>query len=89
MTADALSASIAESTLICGEMSANERQVFEKNSLITLPSPAHCVRRPGLLAELAYARWQAGDVDNISTLAPIYLHLVEPIPADARENQGA
>ena len=77
MTAEALSASIAEPTLVCGEMSAGERQVFEKNSLVTLPSPAHCVRRPGLLAELAYARWQAGESDDVAALAPIYLYVAE------------
>lgn len=75
MTAEDLSASIAESTLVCGEMSAVERQVFEKNKYVTLPSPAHCVRRPALLAELAFARWQAGQSDDSAALAPIYLHV--------------
>ena len=74
MTAEALSESIAESTLVCGEMSAGERQVFQKNKLVTLPSPAQCVRRPGLLAEMAYLRWQAGESDSLAALAPIYLH---------------
>ena len=77
LTAEALSESIAESTLVCGEMSAGERQVFQKNSFVTLSSPAQCVRRPGLLAELAYARWQAGESDDIAALAPIYLHTIE------------
>ncbi len=77
MTADALSESIVEPTLVCGEMSAGERQVFEKNGLITLPSPARCVRRPALLAELAFARWQAGESDDTAALAPIYLHVAE------------
>ena len=89
VTAEALSASIENEAIVCGDLSANERQILKKNHHIHLVSPALSVRRPALLAELAYARWQAGDVDNISTLAPIYLHLVEPIPADARENQGA
>ena len=77
MTAEELSTAIVAPTLVCGEMSAVERQVFEKNSLVTLPSPARCLRQPGLLAEMAYIRWQAGDVDNTSTLAPVYLHTVE------------
>ena len=77
MTAEALSESIAESTLVCGEMSAVERQVLEKNRFVTLPSPAWCVRRPGLLAELAYARWQAGESDNVAALAPVYLHTAD------------
>ncbi len=77
MTAEDLSAAIVESTLVCGEMSANERQVFEKNPMITLPSPARCVRRPGLLAEMAYTRWQAGEADDTAALAPVYLHTAE------------
>lgn len=77
MTAEVLSESIVESTLVCGEMSAGERQVFQKNNYVTLPSPAQCVRRPALLAELAYARWQAGESDNVAALAPLYLHSAE------------
>jgi hypothetical protein len=44
-------------------------------------SPAQSVRRPAVLAELAWARWQAGDLDDSATLAPIYLHVAEPVPA--------
>lgn len=77
MTAEELSASIAESTLVCGEMSANERPIFEKNPFVTLPSPARCLRQPGLLAEMAHIRWQAGNIDNTATLAPVYLHTAE------------
>jgi len=77
LTAEALSVSIVEPALVCGEMSAVERQVFEKNSYVTLPSPARCVRRPALLAELAYVRWQAGESDELAALAPIYLHVAE------------
>jgi hypothetical protein len=29
---------------------------------------------------LAYARWQAGKLDDVSTLAPLYLHIAEPVP---------
>jgi len=36
-------------------------------------SPARAVRRAGALAELAWARRQAGDVDDSITLSPIYL----------------
>jgi len=43
-------------------------------------SPAHSVRRPAILAELAWKRWLDGDVDDPATLSPTYLHLGEPIP---------
>jgi tRNA threonylcarbamoyladenosine biosynthesis protein TsaB len=41
---------------------------------IRLATPAASVRRPSVLAELAWERWQAGDVDDEAALAPIYLH---------------
>jgi tRNA threonylcarbamoyladenosine biosynthesis protein TsaB len=80
MTAEALSESIVRPTLVCGELSADERQIFSMNSHISLSSPAQCVRRPGVLAELAYLRWQSGESDSAAALAPIYLHLADPIP---------
>jgi hypothetical protein len=39
------------------------------------------LRRPGVLAELAWKRWQAGQTDDPAMLAPIYLHIGHPIPA--------
>ena len=32
------------------------------------------MRRPSILAELAWARWKNGEADDEATLAPIYLH---------------
>jgi len=84
ISADALATSIEQATLICGDLSAAERPIMKKNTLARLISPALSVRRPALLAELAYLRWQAGDVDDIATLAPVYLHIAESIPADSR-----
>jgi tRNA threonylcarbamoyladenosine biosynthesis protein TsaB len=41
---------------------------------VTVLSPALRVRRPGALAELAWARFQAGQADDPIALEPIYLH---------------
>ncbi len=79
-TAEALSESILRPALVCGELSPDERQVFANNKHVSLLSPAQCIRRPGILAELAYLRWQAGESDNAASLAPFYLHIGEPIP---------
>lgn len=84
ITVEALSSSIEHDSMICGDLDAIERQTLKKNPHIQLVSPALSVRRPALLAELAYARWQAGDVDDVGTLAPVYLHIAEAIPADSR-----
>jgi tRNA threonylcarbamoyladenosine biosynthesis protein TsaB len=74
--ADALAESIHHPTLIVGELSAEERQrLARKQKNIQLASPAQSVRRPALLAELAWARWQSGQTDDAASLAPIYLHV--------------
>ena len=75
-SADALAESIHHPTLIVGELTAEERQrLARKRRNIQLASPAQSVRRPALLAELAWVRWQAGRVDEAAALAPIYLHV--------------
>jgi tRNA threonylcarbamoyladenosine biosynthesis protein TsaB len=66
-------------SLVCGEFTAEDRQALEMNSELHLASPAQSVRRPAVLAELAWKRWQAGDMDDEATLAPIYLHTANPI----------
>lgn len=81
-TADELAESIQKPTIVCGELTAEERQrLARKRVKIILPSPAACVRRPSVLAELAWERWQAGARDDAASLAPIYLHVADPIPS--------
>lgn len=80
-TAEELVLQLNTPTLVAGEMSAAERQVLarrRKNAVMV--SPAQSLRRPGYLAELAWERWQAGQVDDVASLAPIYLHIAEGIP---------
>jgi len=79
---DELASKIKKPTIVCGELTAEERQrLARKRVNVKLASPAACVRRPAILAELAWERWQAGDEDDVATLAPIYLHVANPIPA--------
>lgn len=80
VTAEALSTSIEQDSVICGDLSASERQILQKNNHIHLLSPALSTRRPAILAELAFARWQAGRIDDAATLAPLYLHIGEALP---------
>lgn len=80
MTAEGLAEKITTDTIVCGDLTAAERQILKKNPLAHLVSPAMGARRPALLAELAYLRWQAGTVDDAAKLAPLYLHLADPIP---------
>ena len=79
VTLEALMAEVQNPTVICGEFSAEIRQVISTNENARLVTPANSVRRPSVLAELAWARWQNGDVDDEAALAPIYLHTAAPI----------
>ena len=82
ITAEELAAQIENPTLVVGELSAAERQVFARiRRVALLASPAQCVRRPSFLAELAWRRWKEGQVDEVNSLAPIYLHVAEAIPS--------
>jgi tRNA threonylcarbamoyladenosine biosynthesis protein TsaB len=80
VTVKTLMDEVKSPVIVCAELTAEERQTLAGNPEIQLASPAHSVRRPAILAERAWARWQAGDVDDRATLAPIYLHVAEPIP---------
>lgn len=80
MTVQALMDEIKSPVMICGELTAADRQKLAGKQEIHLASPAQSVRRPAVLAELAWRRWQSGHIDDEATLAPIYLHVAEPIP---------
>jgi tRNA threonylcarbamoyladenosine biosynthesis protein TsaB len=74
MTAQELVELIHKPTLICGELEAGDRAAIgRKYKNAILASPAWSIRRPALLAELAWQRWQAGEFDKAAGLSPIYL----------------
>ena len=74
-TVDELLTQIESSTIIAGELTSEDRKKLSKNKNVLLASPVNCVRRPSVLAELAWARWRADQVDDAAALAPIYLHV--------------
>lgn len=81
LTVQELSDAVQSPTIICGELDEAERRLlYRKRKNVHLASPAFCLRRPSFLAELAWQRWQEGEVDDPATLSPIYLHYNEPIP---------
>ncbi len=79
-TVDELIEEIKNPTLIAGELTAEERQRLTRKNII-LASPVNCVRRPAILAELAWARLQDNKIDNAASLAPMYLHVAGAPPA--------
>ncbi len=68
-----------DTAYLCGELTPRDRQVISQNAKtapeypLVLAGAVHSLRRPAYLAELAWARWQAGNADDPATLAPIYL----------------
>jgi tRNA threonylcarbamoyladenosine biosynthesis protein TsaB len=80
VTLEVLLAELQIPCVVCGEFPAEVRQQILTQPEARLVSPAASVRRPAILAELAWARWQNGDTDEEASLAPIYLHIAEPIP---------
>jgi tRNA threonylcarbamoyladenosine biosynthesis protein TsaB len=81
LTAEALADRLKVPTLVCGELTDEERhQLARKRRIAVLASPAQSLRRPSYLAELAWRRWQAGRIDDPTTMVPFYLHFSEPIP---------
>lgn len=72
---------IIKPTILCGELTAEERQVLSRQRKnVILASPIQSVRRPGQLAEIAWKKIRKHDFDDIASLAPIYLHVGDPIP---------
>ncbi len=79
-TVDELINEIKSPTLVAGELASEERlRLARKN--VMLASPANSVRRPSILAELAWARLQENKVDEAASLAPVYLHVAGAPPA--------
>ena len=81
MTIEVLAEEVKSPVIVCGELTAADRQKLAEKADVHLVSPAGSLRRPAILAELAWGRWQAGRVDDQATLAPIYLHVAESIPS--------
>ncbi len=81
MEFETLAGLFKQPALVCGELDPIQRAALaRKKKNVILASPALSVRRPAYLAELAWERWQAGKTDDVVSLAPIYLHLKDPIP---------
>jgi len=75
-TIDDLADQIKSPTYVAGEILSEDRsRLSDKSKNILLASPVNCVRRPSILAELAWMRWQKNEIDDAATLAPVYLHV--------------
>ncbi|MBI3158230.1 MAG: tRNA (adenosine(37)-N6)-threonylcarbamoyltransferase complex dimerization subunit type 1 TsaB [Chloroflexi bacterium] len=78
VTPEELAKDIRTPTLVCGELDDETRKLLgRKRKNVTLASPAASLRRAGHLAELAWARWQAGKADDPRALSPVYIRTLE------------
>ena len=66
--------------ILTGELSRDIRQILKNHKLIRTVDPTLAMRSPKYLAELAWERWRAGDVDDVLGLKPYYLHKGDPLP---------
>jgi tRNA threonylcarbamoyladenosine biosynthesis protein TsaB len=88
LTPQELSEKIKSPTLICGEFTREERRLLRRKwKKALLAPPSTCIRRPAVLAELAWKRWQKDQIDDTAQLSPIYLHYSE-VPFRNESVQG-
>ncbi len=82
ITPKELEAQIEGPVYICGEMTASDRQILgRKWKTVTLATPANCLRRPSILATIAWTRLNSGqNLEEGMAISPIYLHTSTPIP---------
>ena len=59
--------------LITGEFDEDQAGIFDRIVGVSMPPAALRIRHPGALAELAWRRWQAGQLDDARTIEPVYL----------------
>ena len=60
--------------IVTGELSAELVAALSELPGLVIPPVSQRVRRPGALAELAWARWLRHDTDDPAALEPVYLH---------------
>jgi len=82
MTVEELSESIQKPSLVRGELDEAALKLLKrKRKNVVLSSAAWNVRRPALLAELAWNRWKDGAGEYQAGLAPKYMKSQQEIPA--------
>ncbi len=74
-TAEAIGAHWDAPTILCGELTDREQQTVKQRlgDRIQLLSPAFSLRRAGFLAEIAWQKIRAGQIDDPALIQPIYL----------------
>ncbi len=87
-TLEKLCDQVSSPTIFAGEITASEAELLRSRlgSKAIVPSPALRARRASYLAELAAVRLANHDIDDTTTLAPIYLQTPEGHPLKVGES---
>ena len=70
---DQFGSELKETTYVCGELDLEGREVLKSVNFAVLAPPSLNVRRPGVLAELAWEKARRGKTQDPAELSPIYL----------------
>jgi tRNA threonylcarbamoyladenosine biosynthesis protein TsaB len=75
VTAEELAQDVKQPTLFCGDLAVSARRKLAEvlGPLALFVSPLVCIRRAGLLADLASQHLERGEVDDPLTLEPLYV----------------
>ena len=77
MTWDEVLERLEEPTYICGELGEEGRQALRKSQEALVAPPSLCIRRPSMLAELAWKKMRSAKSRDPAILTPIYLASAE------------
>lgn len=64
---------IDEATLLCGDLPDDAVTLLEGEGLVSIASPASCLRRAGFLAEIGWRRLGRGDVQDPRSVEALYI----------------
>ena len=71
---------IDQPCIITGEITETLLYLIQESRHVEAAVPTLRMRSPKYLADLAWGRWKAGDIDDVMELSPFYLHKGDPIP---------
>jgi tRNA threonylcarbamoyladenosine biosynthesis protein TsaB len=77
-----------EPLYICGELTAEQRAALMDEEHVILAPPALCVRRPSVLADMAWERMRAGDIDDAASVVPTYLGTLSAPSGEAKDGSS-
>lgn len=79
-----LAADLLAPTVLTGDLSVADERALREQPNVVLPGAGTRRRRASVMIDMALPRLLAGDVDDLTTLEPLYLHQQRPDVAAGR-----